>query len=86
MGILEIIFWLPAVIFLFSGIPQTVKILKTKKADDISEWTYGLTVLAVGIILVDAIIESNWSIAFSNGVSFIITGTNFCLILYFQKK
>ena len=86
MGILELIFYAPAVIFLFSGIPQTIKLLKTKKADDISVWTYGLTVLAIGIILTDAILNKNYSIAISNGVSFLITGTNLILILKYQKN
>ena len=86
MGIIDLIFYLPGVIFLFSGIPQTVKMFRTKRADDISEWTYGLTVLAIGIIFADAVTHGNWSIAWSNGVSFLLTGMNFVLILYYQKK
>jgi uncharacterized protein with PQ loop repeat len=86
MGFLDLIFYLPGVIFLFSGLPQTVKMLKTKRADDISEWTYGLTVFAIGIIFIDAMLHGNWSIAWSNGVSFVLTGINFFLILYYQKN
>ena len=80
MIIIEALFFLPAVLFLFSGLPQTYKLLKTKKSEDISIQTYILTVIAIGIILLDAIIHKNWSIALSNGVSLAVTGTNLLLI------
>ena len=82
---LNLLFVLPGFIFLFSGLPQTIQLLKTKKSCDISSWTYGLTVFAISIILLDAIMHQNWSIAWSNGVSFVLTGFNFLLVLKYKK-
>ena len=81
---MKLLFLLPGVIFLFSGLPQTIKLIKTKRSGDIAVSTYGLTVLAIAIILIDAIVNKNWSIAWSNGVSFLLTGTNFILILKYR--
>ena len=81
---MKLLFLLPGVIFLFSGLPQTIKLIKTKRSGDIAVSTYGLTVLAISIILLDAIISKNWSITFSNGVSFVLTGINLCLIIKYK--
>jgi len=86
MEFLNFIFWLPGVIFFFSGIPQTIKLIATKKSQDISSLTYGLTVFAIGIIFIDAVVHKNWSIATSNGISFSLTSLNLFLILKYQKK
>lgn len=81
---IELFFLLPGVIFLFSGLPQTVKLIQTKRSGDIAITTYALTVLAISIILLDAIVSKNWSIAFSNGVSFVLTVINLCLIIKYK--
>ena len=86
MGLLDVIFFIPGVIFLFSGLPQTYQLIKTKKSQDISSLTYFLTVVAIGIIFFDAIYHGNTSIAVSNGISFCLTSTNLFLILKYKKN
>ena len=81
---IELIFFLPGVIFFFSGIPQTIRLLKTKRSADISALTYALTVFAISIIFIDAVVHQNWGIAFSNGVSMLLTSTNLFLIIKYK--
>ena len=80
------IFYLPGIMFLVSGIPQTIKLLKTRSSGDISIWTYGLTAGAIIIILIDATLNGNKSLMFSNGLSAIITSFNFLLIVKYRRN
>jgi len=83
---MKILFYLPSILFLISGLPQTIKLLKTKSSKDISIWTYLLTCLAIIIIVVDAFLNRNISILVSNLVSLAITGLNTFLVIYYQKR
>jgi uncharacterized protein with PQ loop repeat len=83
---MQIIFYLPAALFLISGFPQMVKLLKTKSSKDISIWMYLLTCIGIGIVVVDAYMSRNNSIFISNLASLIITGTNTFLIIRYRKK
>ena len=83
---MQIIFYLPAVLFLVSGFPQMIKLLKTKSSEDISVWMYLLTCLAILIIITDAYLSKNYSILVSNLASLAITGTNTFLTIKYRKK
>ena len=82
---MELIFLLPTVIFLVSGLPQTLKLLKTKRACHISRLTYLLTATAIAIIIVDAARNEVWTIVLSSGVSLITVLTNLFLITKYQN-
>lgn len=83
---MEWIFYLPGVLFFISGIPQTIKLLRTKSSEDISVWMYLLTDIAVIIIVIDAYLNHNNSILFSNLASLCIVGTNTFLVIKYKKK
>jgi len=83
---IEWIFYLPGIMFLISGLPQTIKLLKTKSSKDISIWTYGFTTSAIILILIDAIISGNQSLVFSNGLSAMITSLNLVLIVKYKRN
>ena len=83
---MEILFYLQAILFLISGIPQMVKLLKTKSSEDISTWMYLITTLAIAIIVIDAYLAKNTSILVSNLTSLVITGTNTFLVIKYKKK
>jgi len=83
---IDLIFWLPTPLLFFSGIPQTIKLIKTKQSGDISKLMYAMTWLAVGIIFSNALIDSNTQIAIANGTSFIMLTINFFLILKYDAK
>ena len=82
---MQYIFYLPAVLFLISGIPQTIKLLKTKSSEDISIWMYFITCVAIIIVVTDAFLHQNTSIMVSNLASLAITGTNTFLVIKYKK-
>lgn len=83
--ILDFIFYLPAVLFLASGLPQMAKLLRTKKSEDVSLWMYLITCLAILIVMVNALVSRSASIFVSNLASFLITGTNTLLIVKYRR-
>jgi MtN3 and saliva related transmembrane protein len=83
---MNIIFYLPAILFLISGLPQMIKLLKTKSSEDISVSMYLITCLAISIIVLDALLSKNYSILVSNLVSLSITGINTFLTIKYRKK
>ena len=83
---MKILFYLPAILFLISGFPQMIKLLKTKSSEDISIWMYALTCIAILIIITDAYLSGNNSIMVSNLASLIITGTNTFLTIKYRKR
>ena len=85
-SILQYIFYLPAVLFLISGIPQTVKLIKTKSSKDISITMYIMTFVAVSIVVLDAYLKGNTSIMVSNLASLSITGLNTFLVYKYRKN
>ena len=82
---MKILFYLPAILFFISGLPQMIKLLKTKSSEDISISMYFLTIIGVGIIIVDAYLFKNYSILVSNLASLVITGTNTFLVIKYKK-
>jgi MtN3 and saliva related transmembrane protein len=83
---LNFIFYLPAVLFLISGIPQIAKLIKTKSSDDISVWMYILTFAAVFIVVVDSFIHNDYGVMVSNMASLATLGTTTFLILKYRTK
>ncbi len=83
---MNIIFYLPAILFIISGIPQMFKLIKTKSSEDISLLMYLITLLAITLIVIDAYLAKNNSILVSNLASLAITGTNTFLVIKYKKK
>ena len=83
---MKILFYLPAILFLVSGFPQMIKLIRTKSSEDISIWMYILTCIAILIVVVDAYQSQNNSILVSNLASLAITGTNTFLTIKYRKK
>ena len=84
---MQYIFYLPAILFLISGIPQIIKLIKTKSSKDISISMYLLTWIAVAIVIVDTYLHHDIGSATSNLVSLITMSiTIFLVIKYRQKK
>jgi len=78
------IFYLPSIIFLISGIPQTIKLYSTKSSKDISLTTYILTLTAVIILCVDAYIHNNPTLLLSNLTSLFFLTINTTLIIKYR--
>lgn len=83
---MQYIFYLPGILFLISGIPQTRKLIRTKSSRDISLTMYLLTLLAIAIVVIDAFIQKNMSILASNLASLLITGLNTFLVIKYRKN
>ncbi len=84
--ILKAIFYLPGILFVISGVPQVIKLLRTKSSKDISIWMYLITDVAISIVVVDAFIHKNTSILISNLLSLVSTLFTTFLIMYYRKK
>jgi len=80
------IFFLATPLLLLSGIPQIIKLIKSKKSDDISLFTYVLTYFAITLILIKSILENQIEIALANSMSFITLSINIYLIIKFRLK
>jgi uncharacterized protein with PQ loop repeat len=84
---IEYLYYLSAPLLLFSGIPQTFRLLQTKKSSDISLATYACTWLAVMILLLNSIQVGASPLIWSNGVSlFTLTLNLFLIIKYRYEK
>jgi len=83
---MDLIFYLPTPIFLISGIPQTMALLRRKTSEDISILTYALTWFAIMLILVKATKEGQTEIMLANGVSLTTVSTNLVLIIKYRIK
>ena len=84
---MQYIFYLPAILFLISGVPQIVKLIKTKSSNDISVSMYVITWVAVAIVVVSTSIHHDIGSAISNFVSLVtMTITIFLVIKYKKKK
>ncbi|HBA45561.1 hypothetical protein A2W67_00130 [Candidatus Nomurabacteria bacterium RIFCSPLOWO2_02_40_28] len=83
---MQYIFYLPAVLFVISGLPQMIKLLKTKSSGDISISMFIITIVAISIVIIDAYIQGNTSILVSNLASLSIVSVNTFLIIKYRKK
>lgn len=82
---MDILFYLPAILFLISGLPQMTKLIKRKSSEDISVSMYLITDLAIAIIILDAFLSQNYSILVANAVSLLLTLTNTILTIKYRK-
>ena len=83
---MQYIFYLPAVLFVISGLPQMIKLIKTKSSGDISIPMFVITLVAISIVIIDAYIQGNTSILVSNLASLSIVSVNTFLIIKYRKK
>ena len=83
---LKILFYLPAILFVISGLPQILKLLKTKSSNDISLQMYLITATAISIVVVDAYLSHNNSILVSNLFSLASVVVTTFLIIYYRKN
>ena len=83
---MEYIFYLPAILFLISGVPQIIKLIRTKSSEDISIWMYILTWVAVAIVVVDTSLHHDIGSAISNLVSLITMSITIFLVIKYKKK
>ena len=81
---IDLIFYLPTVFFIVSGLPQTYRLITRKSSGDISIAMYSLTLIGIGLITIDAWLHNVNSILVSNSASFIITGLNLALVVYYR--
>jgi uncharacterized protein with PQ loop repeat len=78
----EIMIYLAPLLFIISGLPQTIKLITTKTSFDISLWTYILTWIAIFLILT----EASGSVWIANFASIFITTINILLIIYYRQN
>lgn len=83
---MQYIFYLPGILFLISGIPQIVKLLRTKSSNDISLWMYILTWVAVALVVIDTFLHQDIGSAISNLVSLITMSVTIFLVIKYKKK
>ena len=74
MNTTTIIGYLAAALTTISGLPQLVKIMKTKSTHDVSLWYFVILTIGVGLWLVYGILVHLWPIIFANVLTFIIVG------------
>lgn len=71
---------LAAPLFVISGLPQIIKMYRRKSSDDISEWTYIVTWVAILMVL----FEAEGGVFVANLFSFIMVSINLSLIVYYR--
>ncbi|MDR3519546.1 MAG: SemiSWEET family transporter [Candidatus Pacebacteria bacterium] len=82
---MQYIFYLPAILFLISGVPQIYKLIKTKSSNDISLSMYLLTWVAVGIVVVDTSLHHDFGSAISNFVSLVTMSITIFLVIRYRN-
>jgi uncharacterized protein with PQ loop repeat len=80
--ILEILGAVGSLILVGTNIPQIVKILKTNKADDVSELTYWFSLVGCGLLIPYAILTNNKLLVINYGTSCL---TFICLLFLIRK-
>ena len=79
---------LAPIFLIFSGVPQLIKLFKTKSGDDISLMTYILTLIAVIILLINSVDTGNITLIVSNTVScfFLVLNSALIILYRFEKN
>lgn len=80
------IFYLATPLLIFSAIPQTVKLWKTKSSKDISIWMYVMTFLGVLLIFIRALQVGDMAIILANAGSLLFLAINLFLIIKYRIK
>ena len=75
-----------SILFLISGIPQSIKLIKTKKSNDISLTMYIITIGAVILSITASINPFNLNLLISNSVSLTMLSFNLFLIIRYRNN
>jgi len=81
---LNFIFILPTFLLFFSSLPQMLKLIKTKKSNDLSIITYFLTGIAVFLLTIKSYLINDFYLCFANSVSFSMLSINLFLIFKYK--
>ena len=73
-------------LLMISALPQTHRLITTKKSGDISRLTYCLTWLGVLLLAIDSYQAQDVSLALTNTVSFFMLTINLILIFIYAKN
>jgi len=66
-------------------LPQIYKAIKTKKVKDVSAFTYIILCLGVALWTIYGIMQQDWPIIITNGISLILNGI-MLVIIFTQEK
>lgn len=67
-------------------IPQIIRAWKTKKVKDVSPWMFGVLMLGVFLWVVYGVLQQDWPIIATNGVSLGLNSFMFYLMLRYKDK
>ena len=68
-----------------SLLPQLIKLIKEKKAEDISGWMLGLLMLGLGLWTAYGILRNDWPIIITNSFSFLVNGIIIILSIKYKR-
>jgi len=69
-----------------ASLPQLVKLIKEKKADDISIFMYCVLLAGLTLWIIYGIVKTDWVLIISNSVSVLLNLTVFILTLIYKKS
>lgn len=78
----DILGFLASLFTTFASIPQLIKIIKSKSAEDISLIMFVMTAIGLLLWFVYGVLIISWPLIISNAIAFSIT----CCIVYFKIK
>ena len=78
------IFFLATPLLFLSALPQTIKLLRTKKSSDISKLTYSMTIGGVGLLFIKSLLIQEPVLILTNGVSLLMMSINLFLIVRYD--
>ena len=84
--IMTIVGSLAAVCSTVSFVPQAWKVIRSGKTEDLSAKTYGLTVTGFALWLTYGILQIDWPLIVTNGLSGLLSGFIFAMILLPDHK
>jgi len=68
-----------------ASIPQLLKLIKEKKADDISVWMFCVLLTGLGLWIFYGVLKEDWILTIANSVSFLLNLSVLILALIFKK-
>ena len=80
------IFYLATLLLILSGIPQTIKLIKSKRSQDISVLMYVMTIGGVSLLFIKSINIEDYALILGNGVSLLFLLINLSLTIRYRKK
>ncbi|MEH6679206.1 MAG: SemiSWEET transporter [Sediminicola sp.] len=67
-------------------VPQIKKAFKTKKVDDVSPFMFLILIIGVFLWVVYGVVQRDFPIIITNGISLCLNGAMFYVILRYRKK